>query len=174
MSSQLRVDSIIPVNGVPTGGGGGIIQIVQASSQTEVTVSTTTYTDTTLSATITPTSASNKIFVVVSQGILYRRSNNDQGAGIRILRNSTVIYTPGEDLQGPFGDGWGNFGSGTFNKYERINVQVLDSPATTSAVTYKTQGRPYFIVNSGDATFNRTSSTTNPVISYITLMEVSG
>ena len=173
--SELRTNKIFPKDGLPVGAsGGGIIQIVQASSQTEVLVTTTTYTDTTLSATITPTSASNKIFVMVSQGTLYRRSSGDQGAGIRILRNSTVIYTPGTDTQGPFGDSWGNFGGGTFNRYERINVQVLDSPATTSAVTYKTQGRPYFISNSGNVRFQRTFSTTNPVISYITLMEVSG
>ena len=27
MSSELRVDKIVPVDGVPTGGGGGIVQI---------------------------------------------------------------------------------------------------------------------------------------------------
>ena len=28
MSSELRVDKIVPVDGVPTGGGGGVIQVV--------------------------------------------------------------------------------------------------------------------------------------------------
>ena len=30
MSSELRVDKIMPVDGVPTGGGGGIVQMRQA------------------------------------------------------------------------------------------------------------------------------------------------
>ena len=34
MSSQLRVDKILPVDGAPTGGGGGIIQVVTSSTQT--------------------------------------------------------------------------------------------------------------------------------------------
>ena len=37
MASELRVDKIIPTTGVPTGGGGGIIQIVSATSSTQAT-----------------------------------------------------------------------------------------------------------------------------------------
>ena len=57
MSSQLRVDKIIPVDGVPTGGGGGIIQIVHstATSQTSQSGNVTTFTDTGLSAAINST-----------------------------------------------------------------------------------------------------------------------
>ena len=39
MSSQLRVDKILPVDGAPTGGGGGIIQVVS----TTVTAATFTH-----------------------------------------------------------------------------------------------------------------------------------
>ena len=52
--------------GVPawtTPAGGKVLQVVQATTSTETTVSTTSYTDTGLSATITPTSASSKILV---------------------------------------------------------------------------------------------------------------
>ena len=33
MASQLRVDKILPVDGAPTGGGGGIIQVVQTQKK---------------------------------------------------------------------------------------------------------------------------------------------
>ena len=68
MSSELRVNRIIPVNGVPTGGGGGIIKIVQAQYASSVSLTTTTYVDTGLTATITPTSSSNKILVIMYSG----------------------------------------------------------------------------------------------------------
>ena len=68
MSSELRVDKIIPTAGVPTGGGGGIVQIVQ-------TIKTDVYTNnvndtwldiTGLSVTITPKFNTSKILVSVS------------------------------------------------------------------------------------------------------------
>ena len=61
MSSELRVDKIIPTAGVPTGGGGGIIQIVTGGSNTRLTVPTNTgnYYNSYVNATITPKLDSN-------------------------------------------------------------------------------------------------------------------
>jgi len=186
MSSQLRVDSIVPVNGVPTGGGGGIIQIVQNTNSSSVISNTSTWIDTTLSATITPTSANSKIFVMICQGVGAVSPNTGvSGGGLRILRNSTVIYTPGEDGNGPFGDSYvdataASATDGTITlrnvRFHRINIQVLDSPSTTSTVTYKTQGKPYITGNSEYFWTNRllANNDIHPVVSYITLMEVSG
>ena len=68
--STLKVNSIIPVAGVPTGGGGGIIQIVQSLKKDTSTTSVTTNTTSSafesvsnLTCTITPTSSSSKILV---------------------------------------------------------------------------------------------------------------
>ena len=63
--SQLKVNSIIPVGGVATGQGGGIIQVVQtvksdAFSHTDLAKNTQTAT--VLSRSITPSSNSNKSF----------------------------------------------------------------------------------------------------------------
>ena len=67
MSSQLRVDKIVPVDGVPTGGGGGIIQIVSTTKTTAFTSSSTSYVDITgLSATITPKFNTSKIYMTVN------------------------------------------------------------------------------------------------------------
>jgi len=172
MASELRVDRIIPVNGVPTGGGGGIIQVVSASTSTEVTNATTSYVDTGLTATITPTSASSKVFVMITQQFSYTIVSDIQGIGIRIYRDTTLVYDPITNATGPFEDyvALGNVTSvtrrGTFNR------SILDSPNTTSAVTYKTQGRPYRSVGSGTAVF-QPSNIVNGT-SIINLIEVSG
>ena len=45
MTSELRVDRIVPTTGVPTGGGGGIIQVVQVTKTDQFATSSTSYTD---------------------------------------------------------------------------------------------------------------------------------
>lgn len=175
MASELRVDRIIPTTGVPTGGGGGVIQIVQASTSTNVTINTQTYTDTGLSATITPRFASSKILVITNHQ-LYAASdgNNDFYWGIRYLRDSTTIFTPVKDSNGPFDFGVQAYGANTTRVwYARcVPPQILDSPNTTSAVTYKTQARTYGTNNSGNLNFQYDTGTDGS--SFITLMEVSG
>ena len=64
MASKLRVDSILPVDGAPTGGGGGIIQVVQTVKRDRSTIQSTTLTDISgMSVTITPTSTSSKVLI---------------------------------------------------------------------------------------------------------------
>lgn len=175
--SELRTNKIYPRDGLPAGAsGGGIIQIVQGSTQTEVNTNSTTYVDTTLSATITPTSSSNKIFVMVSQQ--FHMDNNSSGtwaSGMRVLRGSTTIYEPATDGSGPFGDSYLSFGgTTTMDFYSRWTIDILDNPGTTSAITYKVQARPYTVAPSGMALTLNSNRTPTDAISYITLMEVSG
>jgi len=175
--SELRTNKIYPRDGLPAGAsGGGIIQIVQGSTQTEVNTNSTTYVDTTLSATITPTSLSNKIFVMVSQQFhMDNNSAGSWGAGMRVLRDSTTIYEPATDVNGPFGDSYLSFGTSTdIDVYLRWHIEVLDNPGTTSAITYKVQARPYTVAPSGMALTLNSNRTQGDAISYITLMEVSG
>jgi hypothetical protein len=175
MASELRVDRIIPVNGVPTGGGGGIVQVVQASTNTQVNINTQTYTDTGLSATITPRFASSKILVITNHQIYAASTgDNDFYFGIRYLRDSTTIFTPTTDSNGPFDYGVAAYGaSATRVWYSRCSPpEFLDSPNTTSAVTYKTQARTYSASNNANVYFQY--DTTTDGTSYITLMEVSG
>jgi hypothetical protein len=160
-----------------TNGSGGlsfatprVLQIVNASTTTQVAVATTTYTDTTLTATITPSSVSSKVLIFVSQQLRALRSATPQAAGVRLLRDASVIFTPVSDGTGPFVI-WSNAGGATsISIGTQLTFQYLDAPATTSAITYKTQGRPYTTANTGSVFFQE--STTTSGTSFITLMEV--
>jgi len=151
---------------------GNILQVVQGSTSTTVTVSNEAYTDTGLSATITPTNSTSKILVIISQQAQYSRSNNGQGIGIKILRDSTVIHAPVSNNQGGLTDYVATGDATSINRYFVYNRTLLDSPNTTNAVTYKTQGRPYHDTNSGECSFQNTNSVSNGT-SYIQLIEVA-
>lgn len=142
-------------------------QVVEGSTNTEVIVATTTYTDTGLTASITPSSTSSKILVLISQSYGTTRSVGGLGMGVKIFRGSTAIYEPIASAIGPF-----SFYSSGTALYGRACYSILDSPATTSSVTYKTQGRPYVTGNSGLVTFQDNESGTAGT-SYIQLIEVA-
>ena len=64
--SELRTNKIYPRDGLPAGANGGIVQIVMATlANTQIQVTANTDTDI-ISATITPTSSSNKILISIS------------------------------------------------------------------------------------------------------------
>lgn len=148
------------------GGGGKVLQVVSASTTTQTVIASTTYTDSGLSATITPTSASSKILVLTSQVVETDRVANQSNNGIRLLRGSTSI--------GEFGD------SSALNSFSIVvgnstavivrnilSINYMDSPATTSATTYKIQGACNSTASSQTLTFQKGS-----LIGNIILMEI--
>lgn len=139
-------------------GAGKVLQVVQNTTSTPVTVTGTTLGDSGLSATITPSSATSKVLVIVSQsfgtskvGSLY------VGGGFKILRGATAIY---DALSaGNYAGLFVQIGSsGTPAIYSRIAMIYLDSPATTSATTYKTQMAGYIAGMDMRAQLNSTDS----------------
>lgn len=148
-------------------GAGTIVQVVQGTTTTSTLIQTTTYTDTTLSASITPSSSSNKILIIVNQGADSYRPLTTAGSGIRLLRDTTVVHTPGANATGPVDHYVHAAGASAVELITRYTICFLDSPATTSSTTYKTQGRPHTTANTGRVTFQPQSGT-----STITLMEV--
>ena len=168
MASELRVDKIIPTSGVPTGGGGGIIQVTTntITSQSQIS-SYTDYQDTNLTGTITPKFATSKIMVMINQQCYHALGGTGASYfGIRLLRGYTVIHDPVSDGTGPY-DQAGYVVNG-FN----WNFNYLDSPNTTSAVTYKTMARVYNS-SAGTIKFQMTDSGGVSGVSYIHLMEIS-
>jgi hypothetical protein len=117
---------------------GNILQVVQATTSTSTAISSTSYTDTTLSASITPSSASNKILVIISQsGHVYSAQTAARTGSLQLVRDSTTIHQVIQALGGR-----GGLSSGSDRSVSAsVSVTYLDSPSTTSSVTYKTQAK---------------------------------
>ena len=168
MSSQLRVDKIVPVDGAPTGGGGGIIQIKQTFLNTATSTSTSgSFTDISgMSVSITPKFNTSKIFVMITLGCI--SSNGGISVGFRLLRDSTLI---GNAADTTLQSGFTNIYEGGNSSLFSASHNFLDSPSTTSAITYKLQWRN----SSGTTYLNRYSGSSDSYngSSTITAMEVS-
>jgi hypothetical protein len=122
-------------------GVGKVLQVVQTTTSTGVTTtSTTVFSDTTLTASITPSSSSSRILVLVMQEVQVFNGGGPYATGLwRLLRGATAIYAPSSNENGNiFAYDYG--GSG-INIYRPTPMIWLDSPSTTSSTTYKTQIR---------------------------------
>jgi hypothetical protein len=119
---------------------------------------TSTYVDTGLSASITPSSSSSKILVLVDQGGCGKQTNNTR-IKLQLLRGSTSIQVIDAGI-GAFTN------STTTNFIGSISIAYLDSPSTTSSTTYKTQ----FASNDNN---NGVFVQTDGSASSITLMEIA-
>jgi len=142
-------------------GGGKVLQVVQAVYTTASTNTTETYADTGLTASITPSSSSSKVLVFISQGTLADRASGSCGNHLQILRGATVVH---ENTRS------GGIAAGGASSTSLNSQQVLiylDSPATTSSTTYKTQGRLNTATASSVVVFQENSRP-----STITLMEI--
>jgi hypothetical protein len=141
-------------------GGGKVLQVVQATYSTVTEINSGTYTDTGLSATITPSSSSSKVLVLISQPSKTQIRASTQElqyrANYKLLRGATDINVMPLAL-GITGSGNSAFWEG----YAIANMAYLDSPATTSATTYKTQGSGG--TNSG-VVFQNSSSTASMIL----------
>jgi len=151
---------------------GNILQVVQATSDTKTSTTSTSYTDTPLSAAITPSSTSSKILIRYNMTVAMGSDSNI--SYFQIVRGSTAI-------------GNGNQGSSRIKCHSALRGQhsdanphgvtfgeFLDTPSTTSATTYKIQ----YHVDGNTCYINRASSDTDSVaypspLAVITLMEVA-
>jgi hypothetical protein len=159
----LTVASGIPSWAAPAGGG-KVLQVVQSLTTGYVArTSSNTYEDANLTATITPTSASSKILVMITQNVRWYTglASNPNGAFMRIMRDATAVWNTAQTA--PY--------IGEFQLlYEGASIAAinyLDSPATTSATTYKPQYKQENNNNSHTLYFNYGGNQ-----STITLMEI--
>jgi hypothetical protein len=147
---------------------GSILQVVSAFKNDGFSSTSTTFVDITgLSVSITPTSATSKILILVTSN--FSAATGNAPTAFNIVRNSTNIATPATAPTY----------NGTVTPYIAGNISdqsvpwsasFLDSPATTSATTYKVQGRGtsatnFYVNRRATADFNGTSS--------ITVMEIA-
>lgn len=169
--STLKVNKIIPVGGVPSGGGGGIVQVVQ-TVKTDVFTSNTqdNFTNITgMSVNITPLSSSSKILVSVNMNA---SNGSDLLHIFRIRRGTTSV---GNSTFASTVNGFAIFDSEAENIASRgighVKAEILDSPSTTSQITYQVQ---FYKNGSGNMHINRRAlNTAAGATSQITAYEVS-
>ena len=140
-----------------SGSFGKVLQVVNAYHASEVTTNSTSWIDTGLTATITPSSTSSKILILINQTAA---KQGDAGMRIRFLRGSTVIRTVTEKV------GFTGSGDDTWSYIGTVSVGWLDTPSTTSATTYHTEFRAS---SSGHNVIAQVDNDT----STITLMEIA-
>ena len=123
--STILVDNI---NEKTSGNGvdipGHVLQVVEAEFSTQTDISSTSYADSGLSVSITPTSSSSKILVITN---VHCFINGTGLIGVNVVRGSTQIVEANKALG--FAD----------NSSTVAALTKLDSPSTTSATTYKVQ-----------------------------------
>jgi hypothetical protein len=129
----LTVSGGVPAWATPAGGG-KVLQVVNVVNNTFASNTTTTYADTGLSATITPTSSSSKILIILSQDMNKQAGTN--AMNLKLLRGATNLFSPQLIEQGIYTAYLTNHLELFSHSY---GFTYLDSPATTSATTYKTQ-----------------------------------
>ena len=163
--------------GWATDQGGKIVQVVYVHITDHMNSTATSYTDLTgVTASITPTSSSNKVLIQCNLAI--SKQDNHSFVG-RIVRDGSAITGTGglkESGHNNQLDGaWWNIRSGNYYLSSGA-LSYLDSPATTSSVTYKAQG--YTTHSSYPFSLNRTNASEDvewcsPTYSSITLWEVA-
>jgi len=148
MTSKLKTDVLETVSGSGTialtnqlsgmtsasMASGSVLQVVEGSSTSQFSSTSQSWSDIGLSVSITPTSTSSKIKVEYSLQNIYLAAANN-GASFRIVRDSTPLFTPADNYM--------LYTSSPVNGYTSLSDVDVDSPATTSAVTYKIQMAVY-------------------------------
>lgn len=157
--TQLRNLGIVANAGISTTklGTGAVLQAVSANYSTYTTTTSNTYQDSGLTASITPSSASNKILILFNvTGIIAQFINT--GVSIGLHKSSTLLYTAWE---------YGCYNSSSVDNQAVCSGSYLDSPSSTSSLTYNIKFRNKNNANSVGVHANSSGST-------ITLLEIKG
>ena len=156
---------------------GSVLQVVQAVKTDTFSTTSTTMTDITgLSVSITPTSSTSKILVFMNTSISCGNGSDVNHVGVQIVRNSTAIFVG--DARGTRMQATGIVNTTTAGQMNHPSAVYLDSPATTSATTYKLQIKTTNA--SYTANVNRSGRDADNAIGYdgtgtsgITVMEIA-
>jgi hypothetical protein len=102
-----------------------VLQVIEGRSTTQVANSTTSYVDSGLTATITPQATTNKVLVIATTPIYM--ADSDCNVFLQVLRGGTSLAVNQQN------------DSNSPNAQTTSSMIILDTPATTSATTYKVQ-----------------------------------
>lgn len=141
-------------------GGGKLLQVINATTSTSTTIASTSYTDTGITATITPTSASSRILILVTGLVqMYRGSaaNNQQSMKVQIVKNGSTLKDFG------FINTFVCAGTFELNSRQTYSQTYVDSPASTSALTYKIQAAAETTANGGELVWQGSANNTSTI-----------
>jgi hypothetical protein len=144
-------------------GGGKVLQVVSATTTTLTLIQSTSFTDTALSCSITPTASTSKILVLVTQNFVNYSGVGERAAGYQLLRGATAVNVIGS---GGYEYTYDNSSTTVNGRNFRAvhTITYLDSPATTSATTYKTQAKLLSTANGNSITFQENSQTASIIL----------
>lgn len=139
---------------------GAVLQVVNATYSTQASTTSSTYADTGLTASITPSSSTSKILITVDCADCANAYTNGSLLGLQLIRGGTSLIV--------FAGYAGFMTAGSYTMdFGSCSTTYLDSPATTSSTTYKVQIRS--TNNTGTMYMNYTGNS----VSTITLMEIA-
>ena len=151
---------------------GSILQVVSFSFTSLDDITSTTWTDTSLTKAITTTSANSSVLALVSMSWAFNRSAGSGGFGLRLLRDSTTLYEGEDDgSSGPEGFYIGPFnGNAVWRSFWCPSfLDVIGTHNSGVAYTYKVQAA----VRDGSSSDRIRINKANGAKSTITLMEVA-
>ena len=180
ISNNVTIGGNLSVTG---SGAGKVLQLIRVvhTSQAATTSGSSAWVSTGLQASITPSSTNSKILVSFEHSIYHSLTSVTETSAlhaIRIKRGSTVVYNPPSNnypaggVSGPYEFGLQDTDTTkatTF--YNRSRVEYLDSPSTTSSITYSTELAAYNGSGVVYSNYQDQYTTTTPQ-SWITLMEI--
>ena len=160
-SSGITIDGVLIKDNKLASGTGNVLQVVTATDTSGTQIAQNSYTDTGLSANITPSATSSKILVMVNTNVrVNRNAYYDITALLRVLRDSTQIINRYVMIRGS---------SSQNSIATSSDLTVLDSPSTTSQITYKLQAYPSTTDSGGYVETAYSDS-----VDTITLIEIGG
>jgi len=165
------INASAAIAGTKLTGVGKVLQVVQTVKTDTYSASPGTAADITgFSVSITPSSASNKILVLIN--IVGGGVGGTNTAQFRLVRGATLIYAG--DAAGSRETGYASFISVDQYTTGTSSGIFLDSPSTTSSTTYKVT-----VTSNNTVYINRTSNDDNDLLrqraaSTITVMEIAG
>jgi hypothetical protein len=147
------INGTLPFAQLPTG---SVLQVVNATTSTQVTTTSTSFVTTGLAASITPRFSTSKVLILVT--IPTATPGNSQNTTLTIYRGGTNLSS---------NTNLASFQGNLSLLYGTASLSFLDSPATTSSTTYTVYGAS---TGGGTSVFNNTALNG---ASSITLLEVA-
>jgi len=156
MALSLAGDGTLSGVDIAASGLGKVVGFHYVNSSTSQSVTSTSFSDVSdLSISITPSATSNLVFLMVNIPAAFGATSGNLGAELQFVRDATAIST----LASESGYRIANMNPSSNPRWNTVmSFMYLDSPSTTSTITYKVQCRVPYTANSHAVSFNSSGS----------------